>query len=374
MIKLTFSFLTIKESIALGNLLYHILVLFSIYEIAQLILRNPQKIRIFFFFSTVFGGLDWLVCGEMSKIGNHCEWWQIRLKGNTQISSFYTGLFWAIHHFLAAYSVVLAYAIMFYTKSFKKRCRRNRLVLTILISAFHASPFYFVSVPLFMLIHIKTACRMLKSWYSLPIIISALLPMPIFLKKFPSQTFIFSTFRLVITKNPYLDKMFSIPVYITLVPLIELIAIPIVLLIIWRRLNKCQKQYVAVSWFFFLSTYAIAYSGNNNYSMRGMLIPAFVFFFIFSQHWPRIKQFLKSIAYQMYVSALSFLILLCVAGTLKETIGRTKSAIENSHLLRKAFGMSAHSPLTVPLYEIARDNDIQTIDMEEAEVLGRQYI
>jgi hypothetical protein len=373
-IKLTFSFLTIKESIALGNLLYHILVLLSIYEVSQLILRDTKKVRIFFFFCTLFGGLDWLACGELFKFANHCEWWQTRLLGNTQISSFYTGLFWAVHHFLAAYSVILAYAIMFYTKSFIKRSWKNALVLIILISAFYASPFSFVSIPLYLLMHRRTVWRMLKSWYSIPIIISAILPLPIFLNKFPGQTFVLSKFRLTITNNPYIDKMLSLPVYLTLVPFIELIAIPIVLLIIWRSLNKRQKQYVAASWIFFLSTYVIAYSGNNNYSMRGMFIPTFVFFFIFAQHWLRIKQFIKSIAHNMFVPAFSFLILLCIVGILKESAGRTKDAIFHSQMLRKKLGMSAYSPLTVRLYETASDQDIESIDMEKATVVGRQFI
>jgi hypothetical protein len=349
-IKLTFSFLTIKESIALGNLLYHILVLLSIYEVSQLILRDTKKVRIFFFFCTLFGGLDWLACGD------------------------YTGLFWAVHHFLAAYSVILAYAIMFYTKSFTKRSRKNALVLIILISAFYASPFSFIPIPLYLLMHTRMVWRMLKSWYSIPIIISALLPLPIFLNKFPGQTFVLSKFRLTITNNPYIDKMLSLPVYVTLVPFIELVAIPIVLLIIWRILNKRQKQYVAVSWIFFLSTYVIAYSGNNNYSMRGMFIPTFVFFFIFAQHWLRIKQFIKSIAHNIFVPAFSCLILLCIAGTLKETAGRTKDAIFHSQMLRKKLGMSVYSPLTVRLYETARDQDIESIDMEKATVVGRQFI
>ncbi len=372
-IKLSFPFLTIKESISLGNLFYHILVLFSLYEIACLILRDSRKVRLLIFLCTIYGGLDWLASGQLLNIYGHFEWWQMRLSGNTQISSTYTGLFWTIHHFLGAYSLLIAYAILFNSYSFKEKGRKLALILTISASSFYASPFSFMSIPFFIFIHRKLAWKTVRSWYSLPIILFAALPLPIFLSKFSQQSFVWSTFHLEITDNFLVDKLLSLPLYVALVPLVELIAIPIILLIMWRNLSKIQRQYVTASWLFFLSTYFIAYSGANNFAMRGMIVPTFVFFFIFAQHWLKIEQYLKSVSGNLFRPVFVFIALLCIIGTFKEFSGLTKNAVFNSYLLRGYLGLPVPDYLKSPVYQIAIRTDIDSVEFDYASKALRRH-
>ena len=375
LIKLSLPFMTIKESISIGNLFYHILVLFSLYEIARLILRDSRKVRPFVFLCTLYGGLDWLASGQIFSLFGHFEWWQTQLSGNTQVSSIYTGLFWTIHHFLGAYSIVVAYAILFYSHSFKETSRKIALVLIIFTSAFYASPFAFMSIPLFVFIHREIAWKAIRSWYSLPILLFAVVPLPIFLNKFSQQSFIWSTFRLQITDNFYVDKILSLPLYVTLVPLVELLAIPIILLVIWKWINRVQRQYVAASWLFFVATYFIAYSGANNFAMRGMLVPTLVFFFVFAQHWPQIEQSMKALIGKVFKPALIILFLLSCIGTFKEFSGLSKNAVFNSQLLRGYLGLPIPEYLTAPVYAVATNREVDAVEFDYAsDQLRRHHI
>lgn len=366
-LKLSIPFLTIKESIAIGNFLYHFLILMSLYEIAHLILRDKKKIRIFIFLCTLFGGFDWLISPQRFSYYGHFENWQRQLHGNTQISSFYTGAFWTIHHFLSAYTVVLMFAIMAYTHSFKKKCRKISLVFLGLISSFYASPFAFASVPFFFLGYIKYVREILRHLQNYIIIIISLLPLPIFLHKLPGQTFCWSTFRLWITNNFFIDKIISFPLYIFIVPIIEYSAIPIMILLQWKNLNISQKKYIVASWLFFISTYFIAYSGANNYSMRGMFIPTFVFFFVFAQQY-------KNILKKKFKMTCVALILLSIIGTVKEFAGRTHEGIKNAAIFSENFIFSENNTIRPSIYQIATNKKIKKIKFEDANSVGRRNI
>lgn len=371
-LKLVFQFLTIKECLFIGNFFYHLLILMSLYEISCLILRKTENVRAFIFCCTLFGGLDWIASGNLFAIGGTFEWWQSRFSGNTQISSFYTALYWTIHHFLAAYTVILTYCILFYTRFGRHRKMKPILGLILLMSAFYASPFAFISVPLFLLIHKSTIWKMLKSYLSIPVILSGLAVLPIFLNKFPSQSFVYSRFRLWVSPHFMLDKLLSLPVYIILVPLVEFFGIPLILFFLWKKLNKAQKHYLIAAWVFFLSTYVIAYSGANNYSMRGMLIPSFIFFFVFAQHWVSIKSYFRSILFFCWKPALCGIVLIGSIGTFKETAGRCKAAAKRSQCISRTLGMEEKDYFNAPVYRIAHNRHIQTISFKDTQILGQR--
>ena len=63
-----------------------------------------------------------------------------------------------------------------------------------------------------------------------------------------------------------------------------LLLLPLLLLLVYRRLSPLSRRYFAAASLFFLLTYFLAYSKNNNLSMRGMFLPTFVFFILFARY------------------------------------------------------------------------------------------
>jgi len=298
-LKLAVPVLTLKDTIVVVNALYHVLVLGSLVEVARLLLRDRRKVRVFLALALLFGGFDYLAHGRLLPPGIP-EWWQAGpiFHGNTQISSFYIGLFCVIHHFVGFYAVVIAYVVFFYGRIESNperlpsgrarrflRWRKPALVLLLLCSAFYSSVFAFMSVPLFALVHRRAIWRKLILSPVFPAVgCAACVPLFLYLGKFPGQTLVASTFRLRLTDSFLLDKALSLPVFVLLVPLVEFGGIPLLILLVYRRLSPIARRYFAAAAVFFLLTYFLAYSKNNNLSMRGMFLPTFTFFLLFARY------------------------------------------------------------------------------------------
>ena len=88
----------------------------------------------------------------------------------------------------------------------------------------------------------------------------------------------------MITHRFIVDKILSLPIYVIVVPIIELAGIPLVLYFVLHKMSLMEKRYYISSWAYFLLTYVIAYSGYNNISMRGMFLPTFLWFFLFAKY------------------------------------------------------------------------------------------
>jgi hypothetical protein len=59
---------------------------------------------------------------------------------------------------------------------------------------------------------------------------------------------------------------------------------PLSCLLLYTRFSPQERRLYIACLTFYLSTYVIGYSGFNNYSMRGLQLPAFVFFFLFAKY------------------------------------------------------------------------------------------
>ncbi len=126
-VKLLVPWVTLKDTIFLGNLFYQALLLGSLVELAHLLMRNTASVRILLFFTMVFGGFDWTVAGTLLT---DCEWWQARLfHADTQITAFYTAQLIVIHHFLSFYLMLLAYVVFFYSRIAGSRRLKAWIVL-----------------------------------------------------------------------------------------------------------------------------------------------------------------------------------------------------------------------------------------------------
>jgi len=374
-LKLLAPFLTIKECVALGNLFYHLLLLLSLAEIAFLLLRDPLKARTLLFFCTLFGGLDWLASGSPWYAPGHFEWWQTRLHGNAQISSFYTAMFWTVQHFLAAWAAVLAYALVFRTRQAAPRWVKGVLAAGLLMTAAHTSPFAAVTCPLFLLVHRRVVWR---KGFRLPVLAllpTFLVPLSVYSHRVVGLQLLPAGFRLVLTGRFWLDKLLSLPLFVLLVPSVELAALPLLLPILRPRWGRRPRQYLLISLLFLLATFLVASRGRNNLCMRGMLLPQFVFFTLAAERAPAAyRGLVRRLGRAAAVGLVCAAVVLFSAGTVKECAGRLRVAAQLTRLSYTWRHRPAPQPLQYPVYEIASDRRIRFIAFSAARAVGRRHI
>jgi hypothetical protein len=328
-LKLALPFLTIKDCIFLGNLLYHALMLGALVGIAGQLGRGRAQIRVLVFAGTLFGGLDWLMKRPWKWIG-HAEWWQNQFHGNTQISSFYTAPLWAVHHMAGFFALLLAWLV--FTRARLSRTRKAWSVLLLLAAAFYCSPFSVMAAPLFAIPHARAIGRRLLATPAMAAVLAmALVPLYLFLAKPAAIGFALSGFRVAFTGHFWVDKLLSLPIYLTLVPVVELGGTPLVLLLVWRRLARLERAYFGAAAAFFLLTYVVAFIGANDLCMRGMLLPTFAFFALFARHAddariagvPVLRRTLLTVALLGALGTVREWVTLTVAGLYRSTLSWT---------------------------------------------------
>ena len=283
-------FLTLKDALVAGNFFYHLLILLSIVEVAHLFFRRAGQIRWFVFLMTFFSGLDWLT--KPFRLTTTYEWWQKDyFHANTQISSFYTGMYWTIHHVVGFWAIVLCAVWLFYAfvPGFGRSRWQKPLVISLLAAgAFYCSPFSVLSLPFFAVLHWRLLWRhVVRTWmfaytrragrssHSFSFCTARL-----------NRRFEASTFRLQVTGEFWLDKLISLPIFLVLVPIVEFAAIPFLLLLVVRRMTRLDRWYFAMTVPFFVLIYLVAFSNTGNFSMRGMFLPTFVLFYLFAKYSP----------------------------------------------------------------------------------------
>lgn len=289
-LKLAVPVLTLKDVLILGNFFYHLLLVGSVVEISHVFFGRAGQVRWFVFLLTLFSGLDWLA--KPLALTSTYEWWQKDFfAGNTQISSFFTGMYWVIHHYLAFYALVLAGVWLFYSyvrrQGGRNQWQKPLAVALLAASAFYSSPFSVLSLPFFAVLHWRLLWRhVVRTWMFAYVTVLAAIPLFIFVGRLPESTLVRSTFRLQVTGDFWLDKLISLPLYVLLVPLVEFAGLPFVLLFLWRRMSTLDRRYYGAASLYFLLTYLVAFAGLNNLAMRGMFLPSFVFCFLFAKYSP----------------------------------------------------------------------------------------
>jgi len=373
-LKLLVPWLTIKDCIFAGNLIVHALALGSLVGIAQLLVRDRGKVRLLVFLVTVFGGLDWLMKTPWRWLG-HSEWWQGRFMGNTQISSFYTSMLWAVHHFSGFMALLLAWLVLVHARAGGRRTK-SLIVLLLLAAAFYSSPFAVMSAPLFALVLPRVVWRRLVATPAFPVVIAlALVPLYLFLGKPSTIGFTVSGFRVPFTGHLWADKALSLPIYLTLVPLVEFGGAPFLVLAWWRRLSPAERAYFVAAGTFFLLTYVVAFIGANDFCMRGMMLPTFVFFALFARHAEPLLQPRPGAALRALRTSLATIAVLGALGTTKEWATLTFAGLYRSTLFWDLRHRTDLPPGLARLRElnaraIARDRRITRVPYAEVATLG----
>ena len=340
-LKLALPFFTLKDVIFLGNAGYHLLFLFSLLEIFNLILPTRKSLWVMIFLCTAFSGLDWFV--NTIFIGwpfvCHHEWWQkySSLDGDAQITSYFISLWWCFHHFAGFLACVLSFITLSFFH-FKNKKIKYTVSGSLLISAFYSSVFVVIPALLFCLAKFKVLARRLMNIKVLPFLLFLFLaPLSIYVKRMSVGPVALAGFRIDFTGIFYLDKIISFPVWLILVSGIEFCFIPFIIALFFKKLSKNDKIYFFTAAAYFISTYVIYFTTPFNlYSMRGMFLPAFVFFYLFSKYLPAYAPVNNFIKTPRGLMAIIFTGIFLSLGTLSEIIVLARRSILNMALTHKA--------------------------------------
>jgi hypothetical protein len=363
-LKLAIPLLTLKDVLFLGNALYHFLILFSILEISNLLLPSRRSIWIMIYLCTIFGGLDWIA--DILLRGNgliaHHEGWHKNnlLHGNAQISSFFTGLMWAFPHFTGAHACILAFVFMYYF-IFQYQYVKPLSIGVLLISGFHSSIFALLPMGLIGIVEYRYVRKILTQFkILLPLIVIFAIPLFLYTNRIIYTGMRFARFRISFTDIFVLDKILSFPIWVILTSAVDLAFIPISLLFLYAKFTHKEKMYFMASLIFFLSTYLLAFAQGNNYSMRGMFVPTFIFFFLFSKYVPDLPIAEKIRCNSRAAVLAIFTLVLFSVGTFLEIGWCAKMTYGSLSVLGNKFGIAPPEYIISRNYRaIARDSSIK---------------
>jgi hypothetical protein len=365
--KLAIPLLTLKDVLFLGNALYHFLILFSLLEVSNLLLPSRKSIWIMIYLCTAFGGLDWLadiVLNGNSLIAHH-EWWQKNslMHGNAQISSVFTGLVWAYSHFTAAHACVLAFVLLYYF-IFRYQFVKPLFIGLILVSGFHSSIFALVPLALIGIVEYRYLRKILMNFkILLPLALIFVVPLFLYAGRIIHTGMKFASFRISITDMVVLDKILSFPVWFILASAIDLAFIPVLLCFLYAKFTPKEKMYFAASLLFFLSTYIAAFAQGNNYSMRGMNLPSFIFFFLFAKYVPNHPAIAKIFSKSRAIAIAAMALVLFSIGTFIEIGWCTKMSYGVMSVMGNRFGVRLPEYIIRRNYRtIARDSSSKRYD------------
>ncbi len=292
-LKLVLPILTLKDTLFLGQAMYTILFVLSLIEVACHWMPSRASAWVMILGCTCLGGFDWIMSTLFTNtplVGHH-EWWQAEhtFHGNAQIPSPFSMIWWAFHHHTGYWAAALA--LVFATRcragSPRQRLLKSYVVGLMLVAAFYTSVFAFMPVMLFLLIQMRTVFRrLLRLHVALPLIALALPPLFLFTHKMGDGGFTIARFRIDLFDIVWLDRLASFPIWIILMVIIEFGGLPILAWFTLKNWSKSEKKYAGIALIYFLSTYAIAYSGANNYAMRGMALPSLVMIILLARHLP----------------------------------------------------------------------------------------
>jgi hypothetical protein len=362
LVKMLVPALTLKDSIVIASTFYNFLLAMSLLEISSRLFSSRRSFVVFLFLCTLFGGFDWVFYAN--QLFAHAEHWtrEVFSPGVRQISSFFTALFWVVHHTTALYSVVLA-LLFARILSYRARAAKPLLLGLLLINAFYSSIF---TTWLVILLGFPELLWLFKrTWKTrvLPLLILVFCgPFFLYTNRVADRPLSFAPLHIHLLGQPVLDGLITCPAYLTLTSLIDLVGIPFLLLAFWRRFTRKERRYYAGSMLFFLSTYFFDSIGVNNYCMRGMFLPTFVFYYLFAKYSVVVAgQWVERLP--RWRPALAVLAVVLSIGTIKEWCWMTYQPLLYSNVYWRFRGKEPPpyvTPYLLPAYrELARDRTIR---------------
>jgi hypothetical protein len=302
--------LTLKECILLGNLGYHILLAGVLAEFATRVFRAPRAALAFAFLMTFFGGLDWLT--TLPHLFDHHEHWFLRAFGQwREISSMYTVSWWAVHHALGLWLILVCYLLLRHAR-WKQRWKKPFWVGLLLVSTLYSSLFVLVSLPFVAPRALwRIGIRLWRNGLGLLLAAVACVPAFLFFGRHSGPAFQLAW-----------PQPVPLLVFLAGMLVLDLALLP---LLVWR-LRDMRGPIL-----FFVSSWFVSSVGLNNYTMRGMLLPVAV---LFACAAPRLSEF--SWKRPLALAAIAF----TTMGTLREAAWLCYQPLGSSPLYWRFTGRS----------------------------------
>ena len=231
--------MTLKDALLVGYFFYHVLMLGSFVELTHLLMRNTVSARILMFLVTLFGRTR-LDDGGFTDDGSRMVAGEV-VSRQHEVTAFYTAQLIVIHHFLSFLSIMLAYAVFFYSRVAGGVRLKALIVLLLCASAFFASPYPVLSAPFLAIVHYRVILRRLVLSWAMPVVALAAGAVAAVLRPTSRARFRLLHVSPVLTGNYVVDRILGIPPFFLLVPLIEFGGIPFVLFFLFRRLGRTMR-------------------------------------------------------------------------------------------------------------------------------------
>jgi hypothetical protein len=354
-LKLLLPVLTLKDCIFVVSSFYFLLLGASLVEVSYRLTRDRASALLLLFLTTWFAGFDWL-WGQWLSFADHNEWWaQQVFERPSQWSSLFTAGQWTVHHFLGFYLPVISWVLLRYTR-FPARWGKPLCVPMLLVAALFHSPFGFLPVVLFGLAWLPLFWRRFGlHWAAAINLLLLLAPLSIFTQRLANDTLVFQMALLPNTDIASTAIGTSLLAYLLLLPLVDMAGIPLLLVFLMRHFSRLEKFLLGAALVYFASTFFIHAPLFNNYSMRGLLLPAFVMFTLFARHW-------RALPAPLITPLLLALVVGGGIGTAKEVGAGIRYALWASNYSRQHWlGLPPH-PSHYALYR------------EEARTPGQRYL
>jgi hypothetical protein len=339
--------LTLKDAIFLISTLYFALLGASLVEVSFRLTRDKYSGLLLLFLCTWFGGLDW-VLGDFLPFYAHSEWWaRAYFEKPSQWSGFLTASQWTIHHFLGFYLCLIAWVMLRHAR-FTRPWQKSLAVPLLLIAAIFHSPFGFLPMLVLGLYWLPLLVRRFAWRWSSPLLILLLLaPLAVFTNRMAASTLLWQP---ALLRGDEPTMIPSLLAYVSLLPLVDMAAIPLLLLWLFPRFERVEKWLFLGAVTYFFSSFFVHVPLFNNYSMRGLLLPGFVFFLLFARHW-------QSLPRPVLIGVLPVILVVGGMGGLREATSGSRYALWASSVARQALlDLPPHPPHYLELRRQARDD------------------
>lgn len=343
-IKLAVAWLTLKDSIVLGNLLYHALMLAALLECAPRLVRLRRGALLLVFLMTLFGGFD-IAMGHAIPF-EHSEHWARAWMGRIrELSSMYTATYWTVHHMAAVWAVVLAYVITRETRG-----RKTLAAAWLLLAAGASSAFVVLTLPLVAWRELwLLAKRLVKApWVVGACALGAWAPVWMVMNRVDAHGWVW---------NP---PAWNVAVYVLAVCVVDLAGLPLWLAAQWRRLRAEERRWLAGFGLLLVLSWGLESAGYNNFLMRGALVPTVCLMVAAARReWPR-----------------WLLVAVLAAGvtTVRESATLTYWGLENSNWYWAARGRAVPEHVRVRLRsaypKVARDRGVKYYEPDAGDRRG----
>lgn len=252
---------TLKDAIVLGNLLYHALMLGALLECAPRLVRRRRGALLLVFLMTLFGGFD-MVLGRAIPFEHTEQWARARMGRLRELSSFYTAMYWTVHHAAALWALVLSYVLAREAR-YRHGWRKTLALGWLLVSAAAASAFVALTAPLVAWKELWLAARRAARHPAVlaVCIAGAWAPAWLMLRRVDPHGF------------RWHPPEWNLAAYVLAVCLIDLAGIPLWVAARWKRLTGEERRWAAGFGVFVALTWGLESAGYNNFMMRGGLAP-----------------------------------------------------------------------------------------------------